>query len=104
VLDIAQAHIKALESLEAHQTSGVFNIGSQHGFSVLEVIQACEAVTGKKVNYSIQPRRPGDPPRLVASSQNIREGLGWIPEYSDLTTMISSAWAWQQKLVTTSKT
>ena len=65
--------------------------------SVLEIIAAAERVTGKKVNYEVAPRRPGDPPRLIADSALARRELGWNPRFENADDIIASAWEWQRK-------
>jgi UDP-glucose-4-epimerase GalE len=92
VNDLAQAHILALEHLMNGGSSDKFNVGTGTGHTVLETIHAAEAVTGKKVPYMIGPRRPGDPPALVASSEKIRQKLGWTPKYADLRVIVEHAW------------
>jgi UDP-glucose 4-epimerase len=76
--------------------SSAINLGSGRGFSVLEVIAEAERVCGRKIDYRAAPRRAGDPPILVASSQKARKMLGWTPEASDLDAIIGSAWRWEQ--------
>lgn len=93
ILDLAQAHEKALYAPE----SGHYNLGTGNGLSVFEIIEAAEKVTGKKVNFEIAPRRAGDPPRLVACSSRAKELLKWQPEHESATEIIESAWKWQQK-------
>jgi UDP-glucose 4-epimerase len=90
VADLAQAHALALEVKE----SGFFNLGIGGGVSVLEVIEACRKVTGKDIPVVTQARRPGDPPRLIASAQKAREVLGWRPKYEQIEDIVSSAWSW----------
>jgi UDP-glucose 4-epimerase len=92
VNDLAQAHILALEYLIQGGASEKFNVGTGTGHSVLEMIRAVEDVTGKKVPYEVGPRREGDPPSLVASSQKLRERLGWSPQYAELRTIVQHAW------------
>jgi UDP-glucose 4-epimerase len=92
VNDLAQAHILAVEYLLNGGTSDRFNVGTGAGSSVLEIIRTVEAVTGRKVPYEFGPRRDGDPPALVASSQKLRDRLGWSPHYADLRTIVSHAW------------
>ncbi len=92
VSDLAQAHILAVESLMSGAASNQFNVGTGAGFSVLQVIQAVEKVSGKKVPYNVGPRREGDPPALVADSDKLKSTLGWQPKYSDLETIVSHAW------------
>jgi UDP-glucose 4-epimerase len=90
VTDLAQAHALALEVEE----SGFFNLGIGGGVSVLEVIEACRKITGKNIPLVTQARRPGDPPRLIASAQKAREVLGWRPKYDQIEDIVSSAWSW----------
>jgi UDP-glucose 4-epimerase len=90
VTDLAQAHALALEVKE----SDFFNLGIGGGVSVLEVIEACRKVTGKDIPIVNQSRRPGDPPRLIASAQKAREVLGWRPQFEQITDIVSSAWNW----------
>ena len=92
VNDLAQAHILALEYLMKGGASEKFNVGTGSGHTVLETIRAVEAVTGKKVPYTVGPRREGDPPALVASSEKLRERLGWSPKYADLGEIVAHAW------------
>jgi UDP-glucose 4-epimerase len=92
VLDLAQAHILALRALgEGSQT---YNLGSGEGFTIREVIETARAITGQPIPTEIGARRPGDPAVLVASSARIRRELGWSPQYSDLDTIIETAWRW----------
>ena len=94
VLDLADAHVLALGKLD--KSLGAFNLGSKGGFSVRELVTAVEEVTGKTLPVEIGPRRPGDPPILVADSSRARTELGWNPSRSTLDQMISSAWEWMQ--------
>ena len=91
VNDLAQAHILALEYLLSGGPSEQFNVGTGSGSSVLEMIRTVEEVTGRKVPYTVGPRREGDPPALVASSRKLRERLGWAPRY-DLRAIVEHAW------------
>lgn len=97
VTDLAQAHILAVEALMKGAASNRFNVGTGSGFSVLEVIQAVERVTGKKVPYKVSPRREGDPPELVADSNKLKNTLGWKPEFGDLDQIVSTAWNFSTK-------
>ncbi len=97
VTDLAQAHILALAALLAGASSAKLNVGTGQGFSVREVVQAVESVTGKTVPYRIRPRRPGDPPVLVANSSKLQNTLGWKPKYCDLRYIVSTAWSFAQK-------
>lgn len=96
VIDLARAHILALEAL-ADGCSGVYNLGSGSGYSVLEVIEAARAVTGHPIPAVAAPRRAGDLPILVADSDKIGRELGWEAEYNDLKTIIRSAWNWHRR-------
>jgi UDP-glucose 4-epimerase len=93
VVDLAQAHILALKP----GTQGFYNLGNGDGYSVRDVIRTCEKVTGKKIPAVEKARRPGDPPRLVASSQKAIAELGWKPKYAKLEDIISSAWRWHRE-------
>jgi UDP-glucose 4-epimerase len=96
VVDIALAHILALQALDRVETA-VYNLGHGSGYSNQQVIDAVRRVTGQEIPVIPAPRRPGDPARLVASSQKVRLELGWEPRYPDLEPMIQSAWDWQQR-------
>ncbi len=97
VLDLAQAHILALEYLMDGGKSEPFNVGTGTGSSVMETIRAVEEVTGRKVPYTVGARREGDPPALVASSEKLRTTLGWAPKYADLRTIVEHAWEFARK-------
>lgn len=90
--DLAEAHILALEHLLAGGASDQFNVGTGSGHSVMEVIRAVEEVTGQKVPHVTGTRRAGDPASLVASSDKLRETLGWQPRSSELKTIVTHAW------------
>jgi UDP-glucose 4-epimerase len=96
ILDLAQAHAQALAYLNAGGASDAFNLGNGLGFSVREVIAACEAICGRRVPTVDAPRRAGDPPRLIASAAKARATLGWNPQYPDLQTIVEHAWNWEQ--------
>ncbi|RJS48570.1 MAG: UDP-glucose 4-epimerase GalE [Methanobacterium sp.] len=98
VLDLAQAHIQALEYLEKNNKSQVFNLGNGQGFSVREVIESCRKVTGRNIQVKEEDRRPGDPPVLLGSSKKAEELLGWKVEWVELEDIIASAWKWHEKL------
>ena len=98
VVDLAEAHILALEYLRKNQKSDVFNLGNGNGFSVLEVIKKVEEITGKSINYKKMPRREGDPPVLVADATKARNILNWKPKYNSSDTIIETAWDWHKKL------
>jgi UDP-glucose 4-epimerase len=93
ILDLAQAHILALGATG----SGCYNLGTGGGSSVREVIDACRRITGRKIETIEKPRRPGDPPRLIASSVKIKKELGWQPQFQSLDAIIESAWKWHRK-------
>lgn len=94
VCDLARAHLLALENLHDGGRGGVFNLGNGGGFSNLEVVRACGAVTGASVDVRFGPRRPGDPAVLVASAQKARRELGWEPENTELEGIVADAWRW----------
>jgi UDP-glucose 4-epimerase len=95
VLDLARAHILALEALD--DGSRVYNLGNGNGYSVREVIDTARAVTGADIPAETGSRRPGDPATLIASSEKIRSELGWSPEFGALEDIIASAWEWHRK-------
>lgn len=97
VNDLAQAHILALEHLMGGGASDQFNVGTGTGHSVMETIRAVEEATGRKMPYVVGPRRPGDPPSLVAASDKLRATLGWAPKYADLGTIVAHAWNFAQR-------
>jgi len=94
VSDLATAHILALEKLMSERQSQTVNLGSARGYSVLEVIRTAERVTGRTVNLRFGPRRPGDVPVLLASSDKAETWLGWRREFSELEFIIQTAWKW----------
>ncbi|WP_066026076.1 UDP-glucose 4-epimerase GalE [Enterococcus mundtii] len=96
VEDLIAAHILALEYLKAGNESNFFNLGSNKGYSVTEMLEAAREVTGRDIPAKIAPRRAGDPSRLVASSEKARATLGWAPEYTDVKEIIKTAWAWHE--------
>ena len=95
VEDLGRAHLLALEAAEAGEHR-VYNLGNGAGFTVREVVEAARSVTGKSIEAVEAPRRVGDPPELVASSEKIQADLGWKPEKPALETMISDAWTWMR--------
>lgn len=97
VMDLADAHLKALDYLGGGGASDVFNLGTGTGTSVLEIVHAVERVTGKSVPREIGPRRPGDPPALVASAEKAARILGWKPVQSDVDSVIATAYEWHLK-------
>ncbi len=99
VEDLATAHLDALDYLRNGGTSTVLNVGYGHGYSVREVLQSVERVSGKRLSIREEPRRPGDPPALVARAERIRRELGWKPRLDDLDTIVRTALAWEQRLL-----
>jgi UDP-glucose 4-epimerase len=95
VEDLGRAHLLAMDNLTPGKHV-IYNLGNGLGFSVRQVIEAARKVTGRDITVKEEPRRPGDPAQLVASSEKIRAELGWEPE-KDLETMIADAWAWRQQ-------
>lgn len=93
--DLADAHLRALERLQAGQGM-CLNLGTGRGHSVREVIAACRRVTGKPIEETIGPRRPGDPPELVADSRRAQQQLGWRPRYVELDDIVRTAWRWHE--------
>jgi UDP-glucose 4-epimerase len=96
VMDLVTAHLLAVENL-VEGRGDIFNLGSENGFTVTEVIAACEKVTQQKIPYEIHDRRAGDPAILVASSEKIRQTLNWKRQFPDLTDMIAHAWQWHSR-------
>lgn len=94
--DLASAHLLAIQTTEPG-TQNVFNVGTGKGNSVIEIIKACEEVTGSAIPYKIVGRRPGDAPALVAEPTKLMKELGWKPKYTDIKETITSAWQWHQK-------
>jgi len=93
IIDLAQAHILGLQTGK----QGFYNLGNGDGYSVRQVIQTCEKVAGKKIQAVEKPRRPGDPPRLVASAERAIRDLGWKPRYPKLDDIVATAWDWHKR-------
>ncbi len=93
IVDLVRAHLLALGT----DKSEFYNLGTGDGSSVREVIAACRKITGRKIDVVEKSRRPGDPPRLIASSEKIKRDLGWRPQFESLDAIIESAWKWHQK-------
>ncbi len=98
VSDLADAHVAALRSLEDGGGNQVFNCGYGRGFSVREVLEAVQSEAGVRLDVQDGPRRPGDPPSLVADASRIRAALGWRPRYDDLGFIVRTALSWERKL------
>lgn len=96
ILDLAQAHDLALQRLRDGKPSDIFNLGTEQGYSVREVIATCERITGKTIKTVESPRRAGDPPRLVASAAKARNELGWKPQFQNLPEIVQTAWNWEK--------
>ena len=99
VRDLARAHLLALDALQKADgpTKLIYNLGNGTGFSVREIVEAVRRVTGHPIPVVEEPRRPGDPAVLIASSERIAHELGWRPEYTDIDSIIASAWEWHQQ-------
>src|ERR1700761_742811 len=97
VTDLAEAHVIAIRRLLEGADSGIFNVGTGEGATVLQIIAAAEEVLGRKVPYTVGPRRAGDPPSLVADSSKLKTAFGWTPRHSDLQTIIATAARWQRE-------
>ena len=95
--DLADAHVRALDDLGNGGESRAFNLGTGHGHSVREIIEAARRVTGRPIPSKDSPRRPGDPPVLVADAGLAKTKLGWQPALGSLEHIIGTAWAWHQK-------
>lgn len=98
VCDLAEAHTKALHYLKNKKKSQIFNLGNGNGFSVREVINAAQDVTGRDIKIIEDDPRPGDPPVLIGSSKKARKVLRWKPKWKDLQEIIETAWKWHQRL------
>jgi UDP-glucose 4-epimerase len=96
VIDLANAHILALTNLNEHPDSK-YNMGNGEGFSVLEVIEISNRITGLDIPYELTDKRPGDPAILIASSEKFRKETGWEPGYPDLESIIKTAWQWHKR-------
>ena len=99
VCDLADAHVLALRYLDRAVGAHAFNLGSGTGATVREVIRIAEGITGRRIPLTFAPRRPGDPAVLLADPARAIQLLGWQPRLSDLETMVSTAWAWHQKMM-----
>lgn len=97
VLDLCEAHLLALEKIINNKGEYVYNVGTGKGFSNREVLRVIESVTGKRINVAEKDRRFGDADELVADVSRIRKELGFNPKYSDLETIVKTAWAWHSK-------
>ena len=96
IYDLAMAHLLVLDALQSHEEL-IYNLGNGKGFSVREVIEASGAITGHPIPAKEAPRRPGDPPILVANSESIRRDLQWQPKYPSIDGIVRSAWDWHRE-------
>jgi len=92
ILDLAKAHLLAATK----DVSGPFNLGTGTGISVKQIVDACIKITGVDIPYEMSDRRPGDPAKLIANADKAHSELGWLPEYSDVETIVATAWKWHQ--------
>ncbi|MBM3304908.1 MAG: UDP-glucose 4-epimerase GalE [Candidatus Aminicenantes bacterium] len=99
VTDLAAAHVLALKALLTGASSDVFNLGTEEGRSVLEVVRTAAKVTGQSIPYTVGPRRQGDVAVLLASKEKAEKGLGWEPRLSSLETIIGTAWDWHRRAI-----
>jgi UDP-glucose 4-epimerase len=97
ITDLGSAHILALKYLRNNGQSQFINLGNGQGYSVLEVIETARRVTGKSIEYRIEPPRAGDPSHLVARADKAHALLGWKPRYPELSTIIETAWKWKMR-------
>lgn len=96
VLDLADAHIKAVEYLQKYNESNIFNLGNGIGFSVKEMIDSAREATNEEIKVVVGERRAGDPAKLIASNEKAKKLLGWEPKYTDVKAVISTAWGWHK--------
>jgi UDP-glucose 4-epimerase len=99
VEDLADAHLKALTYLRKGGESATLNCGYGHGYSVREVLAMVEKVAGRRLQIREEPRRPGDPPTLIARADKVRGLLNWTPRYDDLESIVTSSLEWERRLV-----
>jgi UDP-glucose 4-epimerase len=103
VADIADAHVKSVQYLFKFNKSEIFNLGSEGGRSVGEIIKLSRKITNKKIKVKILPKRLGDPSILIASSFKIKKTLKWKPKFSSIKNILQSAWNWEKKLLSIKK-
>jgi UDP-glucose 4-epimerase len=97
VIDLGAAHLLALDYLTKGEPSEFVNLGTGHGYSVMEIIETARRITGREINIRIEPRRAGDPSRLIAEAGRAARVLGWKPQHSSLDEIIESAWKWHSR-------
>lgn len=96
VTDLSQAHVAALEHLQQGRASGIYNCGYGHGYSVLDIVQAVEKISGIKLQTRKVERRPGDPAELVADPSKLRATFNWLPQFDNIEKIVRTAYAWEQ--------
>ena len=99
IIDLCQAHVLASEWMQTNQLSAQFNLGNGNGFTVKQVIAAAEKITQRTIKQRIKARRPGDPAKLVADSNNAKKELGWQAQFVDLDEIVRHAWQWEDKFL-----
>jgi UDP-glucose-4-epimerase GalE len=99
VMDLAEAHVLSLEYLQKGGESGALNLGTGHGHSVLEVVEAVKRVSGLNIPFWPDQKRPGDPPVLVADPSQANQTIGWIPRYQDIHEIVETAWKWHKEKI-----
>ena len=97
VIDIAQAHIQAMDYILSGGSDFAFNLSNGCGYSIRQVIETVQQVTGVDIRTRVSPRRPGDPPILIGDSGRARQILNWVPRHEDLRLIIETAWNWHRK-------
>lgn len=97
VLDLCEAHLLALEKLWKEGGSGYYNVGTGNGFSNKEIVEMVKKVSGVNIQVNIADKRPGDPDQLIANPNKIKNELGFLPKYSDLETIVQTAWEWHKR-------
>jgi len=95
VTDLADAHVRALAYLEENSRPAVYNLGTETGLSVYEIISRARAITGREIRTAVRTRRAGDPPRVIADATKIKRELGWSAGHSDIDTILTTAWQWE---------
>jgi UDP-glucose 4-epimerase len=96
VMDLADAHVRAIDYLQRGGATTALNLGTGHGHSVRAVIEAVERVTGRTVPWKLAPRRPGDPAVLYALADKARAELHWTPRFAELEAIVRTAWDWHR--------
>ena len=97
VLDLVEAHILVLKKVQEDPGGYYYNVGTGRGYSNRQVVAKIESLSGRKINVREEARRPGDPDKLVADPNKIKTELGFVPKYSDLETIVKTAWKWHSR-------